>query len=109
VGVEQLQLLLLLLTNSYFAYPYKYYYYCCHTTKMTQHTQQRPLKLEFVDSWDAIFHSHLIETEVREKISRVTFEQKLAHPIGTRLRKRVAEWVDAFLDQACIATLTYMA
>jgi hypothetical protein len=76
---------------------------------MTQHTQQRPLKLEFVDSWDAIFHSHLIETEVREKISRVTFEQKLAHPIGTRLRKRVAEWVDAFLDQACIATLTYMA
>jgi hypothetical protein len=42
---------------------------------------------------------------VREKISRVTFEQKLAHPIGTRLRKRVAEWVDAFLDQVCTATL----
>jgi hypothetical protein len=72
---------------------------------MTTH-HQRPLKLEFVDSWDAIFHSHLIETEVREKISRVTFEQKLAHPIGTRLRKRVAEWVDAFLDQVCTATMS---
>eukprot|EP00752_Nemacystus_decipiens_P008416 g7524.t1 len=62
-------------------------------------TRERPMVLEFVDSWDTIFHQHHIETQAREKISRETFEQKLRHPLAAKLRKQVEEWMSAFREQ----------
>ncbi|CAM9651115.1 unnamed protein product [Ectocarpus sp. 4 AP-2014] len=62
-------------------------------------TRERPMALEYVDSWDTIFHQHHMETQVREKISRETFEQKLRHPLAGKLRKQVEEWMSAFREQ----------
>eukprot|EP00903_Cladosiphon_okamuranus_P016933 g15609.t1 len=62
-------------------------------------TRERPMVLEFVDSWDTIFHQHHMETQAREKISRETFEQKLRHPLAAKLRKQVEEWMSAFREQ----------
>ncbi len=60
---------------------------------------QRPISIELEDSWDRIFHRHIIEAEAREKITRETFNQKLAHPLASKLRKQISEWVKAFRDQ----------
>ncbi|CAM9402350.1 unnamed protein product [Discosporangium mesarthrocarpum] len=62
-------------------------------------TRERPIALQYVDSWDAIFHQHHIETQVREKISRQTFDQKLNHPLAAKLRKQIEEWMTAFREQ----------
>ncbi|CAM9358252.1 unnamed protein product [Chrysoparadoxa australica] len=62
-------------------------------------TEERPITLEFVDSWSSIFHSHLIETQVRDKITHETFEQKMNHPMAKRLREQVKEWLAAFREQ----------
>ncbi len=61
--------------------------------------RQRPISIELEDSWDRIFHRHIIEVEAREKITRETFNQKLAHPLASKLRKQISEWVKAFRDQ----------
>lgn len=37
--------------------------------------------------------------KAREKISRETFEQKLRHPLASKMRKQVEEWMSAFRDQ----------
>ncbi len=64
--------------------------------------RQRPISIGLEDSWDRIFHRHVMEAEAREKITRETFNAKLAHPLATKLRKQISEWAKAFRDQDLI-------